>query len=126
MNRAAVLREALVRAAVACLWAEESLVWGEGTPCQFTQARARRRAEASLERVLAQAGRERFLAPEDQRHLLGRVLDAMAEARCRHDAAFREAARPFPVIENHLADELRRTWAWAFRQRWLHPWRTAA
>jgi hypothetical protein len=126
MNRAAILREALVRAATACLWAEESLVWGEGTPSRFLQARARREAQARLERVLSQAGREHFLAPEDQRHLLGRVLDAMAEARCRHDSALRDAARPFPVIENQLAAELRHVWAWAFRRRWLTPWRIAA
>jgi hypothetical protein len=125
--RAGVLREALVRAAHACLWIEEQSVWGEHTPEVLTHARDRRRAQARVERVLAQGTKERFLTPVDQRRLLGVVLDAMTEARWRHEPRFRAHAKPWPDIEAQLIGRLRHEWTWALRRQWMRqPWRQVA
>lgn len=126
-SRAGVLREALVRAAHDCLWVEERAVWGEHTPEVLAHARDRRRAQARVERVLAQGAKERFLIPADQRRLLGVVLDAMTEARWRHEPRFQASTRPWADIEVHLIDSLRHEWTWALRRQWMRqPWKQVA
>lgn len=126
-SRAGVLREALVRAAHACLWIEEGAIWGDHTPEVLTHARDRRRAQARVERVLAQCAKERFLTPSDQRHLIGIVFDALTEARWRHEPRFQAHAKPWADIEAQLIDSLRHEWTWALRRQWMsQPWKKVA
>lgn len=126
-SRAGVLREALVRAAHDCLCVEERAIWGEHTPEVLAHARERRRAQARVERILAQGAKERFLAPADQRRLLGVVLDAMTEARWRHEPRFQANTRPWAAIEAHLIGSLRHEWTWALRRQWMrHPLKRVA
>lgn len=125
--RAGILREALVRAAHDCLWVEECAVWGEHTSEVLAHARHRRRAQARVDRVLAQGAKEGFLTSADQRRLLGVVLDAITEARWRHEPRFQANTRPWAEIEAHLIDSLRREWTWALRRQWMRqPWRKVA
>lgn len=126
-SRAGVLREALVRAAHDCLWVEERAVWGEHPPEVLAHARDRRKAQARVERILAQGAKERFLNPADQRRLLGVVLDAMTEARWRHEPRFQANSRPWAAIESHLIGSLRHEWTWALRRQWMrHPLKRVA
>jgi hypothetical protein len=123
MNRAGVLREALVRAANACLWAEENGVWHAHTAQALDHLRARQRAQARVERVLAQAAHEDLIDAQGQRKLIGLVLDAMTQVRWRHEPRHMHQVLTLPETEQSLETDLRATWSRCVRHHW---WRRAA
>lgn len=118
MNRAGILREALISAAIGCLWAEEHAVWHTHTPQDLTAMRDRRRAQARVERVLTQAAQENLIDEAGQRRLLGVVLDAMVQVRWRHEPRHANHVPMFPVIERSLIADLRETWSQCVRRNW--------
>ena len=119
MNRAGILKEALLRATHACLWAEEQAIWHT----DLEHARARRQSQARVERVLTQAAHEDLIGPTDQRRLLGVVMDALVQVRWRHEARHMHNAATFPVIEASLEKDVRQAWSQCVRNHW---WRRAA
>lgn len=122
MSRPAVLRGALLRAAHACLWAEENAVWHRDTAhaAHFNQERTQ--AQLRVERVLIQAQIEGLIDANGVRQLLGLVLDALVDVRWRHEARHGEHAVTIPEIERSLDKDLRQVWSRSVR--WL--WRLAA
>jgi hypothetical protein len=123
MNRAAVLREVMVRAANACLWAEENSVWHAHTSEALDHMRARQRAQTRVERVLSRATKDDLLDGPGQCTLIGLVLDAMRQVRMRHEPRGQDQALTLPLIEQALEANIREMWSRCVRQHW---WRRAA
>jgi len=122
MSRPAVLRGALLRAAHACLWAEENAVWHRDTAHASQFNRERTAAQLRVERVLTQAQIEGLIDANAVRQLLGLVLGALVDVRWRHDPRHQDHAPSLPDIERSLDRDLRQ--AWSRSVRWL--WRLAA
>lgn len=118
MNRAGILREALLRAAHACLWAEENAVWHSHTSDAPEHQRARHQAHLRVERVITQAGVEGLLDAAGQRRLLGRVMEALVQVRWRHQPRHRDDVPTLPEIERSLDKDLRKTWSHGVRWLW--------
>ena len=118
MNRAGILKEALLRAAHACLWAEENAVWHTHTTDAPEHQRVRHQAHLRVERVITQAGVDGLLDAAGQRRLLGRVMEALVQVRWRHQPRHKDDVPSFQEIERSLEKDLRKAWSHGVRRLW--------